>query len=131
MIIKNAQTTLLAIVTFAFVVILMMTDFHTAKLLNNHQRELISIKERISMMESNHVQFVESVVKWIKDDESFNNNLIDRVKRADDILDGKIQKLSEFDNIVIERLKAISESQKGLIQVIIGLGATNSVDNID
>ena len=131
MIIKNTQNILLATVTFAFVVILMMTDFHAAKLLNNHQRELVSIKERISLVESNHVQLVESIVKWTKDDEQIDSMLMDRVKMADDILDGKIQKLSEFDTIVIERLKAVSESQKGLIKVIIGLGATNSVDNID
>jgi len=128
---KNIQNILLPITLFGFVVILMMTDFHTAKLLNNHQQELVSIKERISLAESNHVQLVESIVKWTKDDELFNNMLMDRVKQADDILDEKIQKLSEFDNIVIERLKAISESQKGLIQVIIGLGGTNSVDSVN
>ena len=126
---KNSSNILLVAVLFGLTTILIMIDFHSAKLIKNHQQELVSIKKRISLVESNHVQLVESIVKWTKEGERINIMFMDRVKMADDILDGKIQKLSEFDTIVIERLKAISESQKGLIQVIIGLGATNSVDN--
>ena len=126
---KSISSILLGISLFSLFTILVIKDFNNTKLLINHQQELVSIRERISMVESNHIQLVESIVKWTKDDERIDSMFMDRVKMADDILDGKIQKLSEFDTIVIERLKAISESQKGLIQVIIGLGATNSVDN--
>ena len=128
---KNSSNILLVAVLFGLTTILIMIDFHSAKLIKNHQQELVSIKKRISLVESNHVQLVESIVKWTKEGERINIMFMDRVKMADDILDGKIQKLSEFDTIVIERLKAVSESQKGLIQVIIGLGATNSVDNVN
>ena len=126
---RNTSNILLAFALFGLFTILIMADFHSAKLLKNHQQELVSFREKISMVESNHIQLVESIVKWTRDDERIDSMIMDRVKMADDILDGKIQKLSEFDTIVIERLKAISESQKGIIQVIIGLGATNSVDN--
>lgn len=122
---KSISSILLGVSLFSLFTILVMKDFNNTKLLVNHQQELISIRKRISLVESNHVQLVESVIQWTENEKQINDLLMDRVKMADDILDGKIQKLSEFDTIVIERLKSVSESQKGLIQSIIGFGETN------
>jgi hypothetical protein len=71
---------------------------------------------------------LESISQWSKENDKFNDELINRVKTADDYLDKKIEDVSRFDAIVVERLKSISEAQSGLIKAIIGLSLTNAVD---
>ena len=118
-----------SIATFVFLIALLYMDFQTAVELNM-QRQIISTLQRdIKEIQSSHVKLITSISNRTEEDKQFTDAILLKVKVADDYLDKKINKLSEFDAVVVERLKAVSDSQIGLINAIIGLSATNDVDN--
>jgi len=94
-----------------------------------HERTINNqLSKRLSELETNQLAIVITWEKLSKENDQFNKLFIEKVKQADDILDKKISQLQEFDFVVVERLKAVSEAQNAVIKTIIGLSITNSVD---
>ena len=122
---KNIAQT---IVFFVFVTILFFNDAKNVSELR-HQHEFIVIMEkRISQLETNNVKMMEAWTKWANETRQFNDEMMKNVKKADDILDQKIEYIKSFDAIVVERLKSISEAQNSVINTLIGISSTNLVD---
>lgn len=86
------------------------------------------IEKRLSQMESNHVQLVESLSKWNVDENDYDDVLLQRIKEADETLNMKIENLKRFNDVVIVKLQTIADIQSGFIKSTLGLVSTNLVD---
>jgi predicted PurR-regulated permease PerM len=87
-----------------------------------------SLQQKISLVESNHVQLLGTWRDWQKANDRFDEALIKSIKSADDSLYKEVGKLNSFDALVIEHLRSISAAQNSVVNTIIGLSSTNIVD---
>ena len=94
--------------------------------IDRQHRSISNIVVRIQLSESNSVALIESLSKWSKDSVEFNNQLMERVKAADNELDKKIENLAAYNSVVTEGLRTISEAQNAIVKAIIGLSMTNT-----
>ena len=114
--------------TWLVLALLTVLMLKQSSIIHNQSTIIVSQSQRISQLETNQLQAIDAWAKISKENDQFNNLLIEKVKQADDILDKKINRLQEFNVVTVERLKAISEAQNAVIKAIIGLSITNNVD---